>query len=128
MNPEELFGKPAFVYTRAQAIRDGVLLDISAAAWECANLPTHTVITQGLWHAIAGEKPFDPADQLIRDLCYALMFAAAGLDPGEWSEASDGGEFRFEFKAGPKPLPLRMILGPGDCGDLVATLMLTHES
>jgi len=73
-----------FRYTRADALRDGVLLDITATAKEHADLKVQTAITLRLWRALAGHAPFRAQDERVKDLCRWLLFAAIGLiqDPG----------------------------------------------
>jgi len=46
--PEPVFGDVVFRYTRAQAIEDGVLVDVTPTARECGfRLPV--AVTQGVW-------------------------------------------------------------------------------
>ena len=113
-----------FRYTRAQALRDGLLLDITPAAREHAEIPVHTVLTLGLWRTLAGNAAFTADDPRVKDLCYGLLFAAVGLTPGRWSGQDT---LRFGFKTGERQLEAKLVLGPGDDGELVATLMLLAE-
>jgi uncharacterized protein DUF6573 len=49
--PDPIFGEIIYSYTRAQAIEDGVLVDVTQMARE-AGLLHHTVVTQALWSDI----------------------------------------------------------------------------
>ena len=48
---DPIFGEVIYAYTRAQAIADGVLVDVTQMAKE-AGLVHPTVITQSLWHEL----------------------------------------------------------------------------
>ena len=49
--PDPIFGDIIYAYTRAQALADGVLVDVTPMAKE-AGLVHPTVITQALWHEL----------------------------------------------------------------------------
>ena len=60
MISDGFWGEPLFGYTRADALRDGVLLDITETARLCARLEVPTAVTAGLWKALAPGEPFNP--------------------------------------------------------------------
>ena len=127
MNPELPFGGSGFRYTRAEALRDGVLHDITGVAAECADLQVPAALTQGLWRALAGNAPFNPKDPRLRELCYGFAFAAAGLTPGGWAGRKDGGEFAFRFRQGACWMHARLLVSPGDQGEPVVTFTLPRD-
>jgi hypothetical protein len=49
---DSFWGGPLFRYTRADALRDGVLLDVTETAQTCANLTVPVAITVGLWRSL----------------------------------------------------------------------------
>ncbi len=127
MNRESFFGKPILRYTRADALRDGVLHDISTIARACAGLRLPVAVSQGLWRALAGRVPFNARDERLRDLCYGFAFGMVGLTRGRWQETVAGREFAFTFRTGERRLPARLVLAPGDDGEPVATFLLPKK-
>ncbi|MFZ4856076.1 MAG: DUF6573 family protein [Desulfuromonadaceae bacterium] len=116
-----------FEYTRAQAISDGVLIDLSAS------YPSDTrmykwplACTSAVWNLIesaASSEDVDPS-LYVWDISYMSLVAIK-------SSASGRGELPFEVKM---PLTenstehlLKLVCGPGDDGEPVLTIMLRDE-
>lgn len=114
-------------YTRAQAIADGVLIDLSSS------FPSDTrmfrfplACTSTVWNLIesaASAEEVDPA-LYVWDVAYMALVAIK-------SSASGHGELPFVVKL---PLTengsekrLKLVLGPGDDGAPVLTIMLPLE-
>jgi hypothetical protein len=123
---EEFFGEVISSYSRAQAIDDGVLVDLSglfpsdtrlykwpvactAAVWSliekvCLQRGTGELINLGAW---------------VWDLCWMSINAKTKvLSPSE---------HLFECSIGSKVHTLKAICGPGDHGEPVITFMLPDE-
>lgn len=115
-----------FVYTRAQAIEDGVLRDISPLAQE-AGFRVPVAISHAAWSECVAVAPDDVAqDETGRlwDVLQCLRFAARQLC----------GERLLHFqvlvaRGGMRPLPVRLkaLCGPGDDGEAVITILLPDE-
>lgn len=114
-----------YSYTRAQALADGVLVDISAAARE-HGFKLHTAITDNLLHGyvvppegLEGEG--QSVEGRLHDLLSLAMIAARrGMNHNRV-------EFEVLFLMRPGSLEkVRVVLhvGPGDQGEPVLTLML----
>ncbi|HXP60433.1 MAG TPA: hypothetical protein VN829_08080 [Dongiaceae bacterium] len=115
---------PLFRYTRADALRDGVLLDITATAKAHADLEVPTAITLRLWGALAGDAAFRADDQRVKDLCISFLFALVGLTPGRWARRDT---LLFRAKVGERELEAKLTLGLDESGNVVATIMLASE-
>jgi len=126
---DDLFGGEIFRYTRADAIRDGYLLDLKISASIRAGLRLPTVMTVGLWERLAGEALFSPDHPVVLDLCDGIAFAEADLTPPELVDQNEFGKLTvFEFRRGQTKLKVKLVIGPGDDGRPVATIMLPNES
>lgn len=124
--PENLFGDLVFRYTRAQAIADGVLVDVSAAARE-AGIRFPTALTAAAWNEFIAvpeglEGVQDEAGRLW-DILW-MFRQAARREPGSQLEfhvlVQNGQE-------GPKERTLKSVCGPGDHAEPVITIMLPRE-
>ena len=104
----ELFGEPIYSYSRAQAIADGVLVDITAQAKQ-HRFVYPVAMTSALW-----ERCEDPDDvgHVLAQLHLEIRKAAHGTD-------------QLKFVA--LGFTLKSVVGPGDCPKPVITLMLEHE-
>jgi hypothetical protein len=120
----ELPGDFLFGYTRADALRDDVLLDITATAKAHADLEVPTAITLRLWGALAGDAPFRADDQRVKDLGTSFLFAVVGLTPGRWARRDT---LLFRVKVGERELEAKLTLGLNESGHVVATIMLASE-
>jgi hypothetical protein len=113
-------------YSRSDAIRDGVLIDVSETARE-ANIQYPTAITQAV-HAAHVRVPDGVVEQDERgrlwDILFMLYFAITRAPEGDTLlytvfVRSDNDE--------PKPVKLKAICHPGDSGEPVVTVMLPDE-
>lgn len=128
INPDDSpFGDEIFRYTRKDAIRDGYLLDITSAAKQRANLELPAAITLGLWEHVAPKQPFRADHPVVPDLCDGVAFALAGLTKTRKFELQDGEILFFEFKSQGIKHAVKLVLGPGDHGEPVVTIMLPNE-
>lgn len=115
-------------YTRAQALEDGVLADISDLARE-AGFKFPVAVTQGVWEVLNPTKELQEAGQDLNgrtwDLLTILRLAIR--------KAASPDEVRFAplfiRKAGQAAEPVTMWAkcGPGDEGEPVITVMLRGE-
>jgi hypothetical protein len=112
---------------RAKGLLTGLLHDISAMAGTCAQLDIPTAITQHLWEALAPGEPFRANDERVKEVCYALAFARAGLIPGQLFDKAGGQALRFEFRHREKPLSVTAVVHPSEDMTLVCTLLHGDE-
>jgi len=135
MDMHELFGEVISRYTRAQAIADGVLVDLSVFTFRSQTIPAHcgfkypVAITCAAFHEIGGERCTAP-DAKNMDVYLVL---SALLTPLLYAiRESPGADDRVDFTCNPagpgrKPLALYALCGPGDDLEPVITIMLPNE-
>jgi len=116
-----------FSYSRADALADGVLIDITAAARE-HGFKLHTAVTDSLFGYVVPPDGLEGEGQSLEGrmhdlLTLAMIAARKGLN-------HDRVEFEVLFLMEPGKLEkVRVILhvGPGDQGEAVLTLMLPGD-
>ena len=121
---QEIFGEPISIYTRAQAIEDGTLIDLTE--WASADkgfiggFRCPVAVTRAVW----ADLERAPALQDIRGRAHDLLFMA-------WLAARrGGGETRFDvlMQVGrSKRQSYKLVAGPGDDGEPVITIMKPDE-
>lgn len=116
------------VYTRAQALEDGVLVDLTGWAQEAGfNIPV--AVTRGVWDVLkpSEELEAEGEDEAGRawDLFTVLLDAIRGASGGDEVHFAP----LFTLKAGQRPEPVEMWAkcGPGDDAEPVITVMLRGE-
>lgn len=126
MNESEVL---VFSYTRAQAIADGVLIDVSELAKE-AGFRFPVAVTCGVWaECVAVPRGVDGQDETGRlwDVLNMLRFAIA-------KQQKDCERVDFavhvqndNHEGEPPPVSLYALCGPGDDGEPVVTVMKIGE-
>ena len=115
-----------FSYTRKQAIEDGVLRDLSSLARE-SGFRIPVAITEAAWRRCIEVAESDVCQDEIgraRDLLTVLYFAvrtSSSRDPLAFEVCVQDAPGRSET------IPLKAILGPGDGGEPVVTVMFPEE-
>ena len=126
MNPNdneiarELFGELIYSYTRAQALADGVLVDLSERARACG-IRYPTACTAGLWALI---EAIPESDREMREIAMAVRISAvlsALLDAIRAARGTDRVHFRALGTA------LWAQCGPGDTAAPVITILRDGE-
>ena len=127
----EVFGEPISVYTRAQALADGYLVDAGTLARE-AGFVVPVALTRGVWGAcVAWPAEAGNSQSEAGRLWDVLHLARIAVQ-----QADDGvGQLTFRVwrvpagarAGGPAPVELVMCIGPGDVGEPVITVMLHGE-
>jgi hypothetical protein len=115
-------------YTRAQAIAEGVLIDVSETAKE-AGIRFPVALTRAVWERCVTVPPSvlcqDEAGRLW-DVVYLLRLAIGRSDGG--SVVRFGVHVRNDNQDRTPPLVrLKAVCGPGDEGEPVITVMLPDE-
>ena len=126
----EFFGEPIHTYSRAEALEDGVLVDVTQAASE-AGFVFPVAITAGVW---ADVNDIPEAKQGIQDVdgrLWDLLFSAAQRckkSSGKRSDEEDGLPFDLIMHIGAAPYyHAKVHLGPGDEMEPVITIMKPNE-
>ena len=129
-----LFGEVVFTYTRAQAIADGVLVDVTETAREAGfNWPV--ALTQAAWEDCVAWNDRDSEIQGVHqdqdgrlwDVLWMAYMAIRGR-PGQdrllyplHRVPRDG------MSSDAVETVLKIVAGPGDQGEPVVTIMLPEE-
>ena len=129
------FGNVISTYTRAQAIGDGVLMDVTKVAKE-AGFTWPVAISQAAWSDCVEWTDEDTRRQRYQDesgrLWDVVYMAAFAIKSGRgetgpvrlfkmWRVPRGGRRKTPQFKV------LKMIVGPGDDAEPVITIMLPSE-
>lgn len=140
---KSVFGDVIDVYTRAQAIDDGVLVDVTETAME-AGIVYPTAVTQALWNGYIEPpeslKGIQDMQGRLWDVLMMFSFSARAMKKTSTEIAespSDAAQtlyfktmFQMPSKAGnPKmeTVDLKAICGPGDNAEPILTILLSGE-
>jgi hypothetical protein len=112
----EIFGAPISIYTRAQAIEDGMLVQLPADVRTPFKYPV--AITSSLWAEIvrgAGKKDAHTRNARIWDVCFmAVMASKFDASGGKKGEAAS--DVFYPCLIGRKTHNLWCNIGPDDTG------------
>jgi hypothetical protein len=120
-NASDLFGEIIFAYTRAQAIADGALVDVSNRAKRFA-IRFPVALTTALYAAITRDADTDAAKHLCVDLLLITMRRKIAAATGP----TDRIDFTVKIPQAPA-IDVYALCTPGDTSDPVITVMLPHE-
>jgi len=134
MDTNDFFGEVIYSYTRAQAIEDGVLVDMSEAAKKTGfNFPV--AVTSSVWRKYIGWNDEDSKRQVsqdenarLRDFLLMLLFSIK-------LSRNNSDQINYVLDIVPcdgksrtaKRTQLKAIIGGGDDGEHVLTIMLPNE-
>jgi len=127
----EIFGQPVSVYTRAQGIEDGVLVDVTAQAADgpggmLGGFYAPVALTAAVWALIEAipaslEGIADTRGRLHDVLWMARLAANRGGSSTDYVVMLPAKGTRKRNQT------LRMVAGPGDAGELVITIGLPED-
>ena len=128
------FGPVISTYSRAQAIDDGVLIDAGSMARE-AGFKWPVAVTSAAWCDCVAWSEIDNQKQTYQDesgrLWDVLFMASQAISAA--SDSSDRRNFllyrvpRNGQSREAEEVTLKMIVGPGDQGEPVITILLLNE-
>lgn len=120
-----------FRYTRADALEDGVLVDVSERARE-AGFRIPVALTARAWSECVAWPETESAIQDESGRLWDVVFMAAAA-ARRAARRGEGGRTTFEMvvvpRGGTAPTPTTLVLhiGPGDQGECVGTVMAPGE-
>ena len=128
------FGEVISVYTRAQALADGVLIDAGARVYE-SGYRWPVALTAAAWNDCVAWSDADNERQIHQDQSgrlWDVLFMAAHAAR---TRAEAGPELRFELYRVPRDgqsteaelTTLKLVVGPGDDGEPVMTLLPNED-
>lgn len=118
-------------YTRAQAVADGELVDVSTVARE-ANIRFPVALTRALWAdiaAIPAERPLEDLQGRLWDVLWmgaCAMRRAGGSTLTYQLILNLDGAIYDDDRGGPL-YTVKVVCGPGDAGEPVLTFMRPDE-
>jgi hypothetical protein len=125
----EVFGDVLHTYTRADALEDGTLVDVSETAKE-AGIKFPVALTRAVWSRYveltpAAQRALNDERGRLWDVVWMFRCAAVQMQ-------RSGGEILFSLyvvtkSVRPSRVTLKAICGPGDEGEPVITIMLPEE-
>jgi hypothetical protein len=119
-----------FAYSRAQAIADGVLVDVTKTARE-AGFRVSVVLTSAVWAECVAWNEKEAAIQDEAGRLWDVVWLASQAARG--NRQSDADRLTFELlvvpTGGRRPVRKTLVLhiGPGDLGEPAMTIMLPGE-
>lgn len=117
----ELFGEPISIYTREQALEDGVLADVTRQAAGIFKVPV--ALTSALWGTIGDLPAGQSGEGVILTRVQEVLRAAVDVAQGNPRPTS---QFTFALllgtSSGLRTLELLVHCGPGDSGEPVITI------
>jgi hypothetical protein len=129
----EIFGDPIHTYSRAQALADGVLVDVSHMARE-ARFVIPVAVTDSVWETFITWNDIDSQKQTYQDTEGRLWDVISML---RFNIASrpDSCSFIYNLSVVPrdgkskkaKLIQLKAVVSGGDNGEPVITIMLPTE-
>ena len=129
MSNGKAFGNLIYSYTRAQAIADGVLIDVTDEA-KAHGFKVPVAITDHLFHGYVAFVPEELQSQgqsatgRLHDLLTLAMIAA------RTSKGTDRAYFKIAFLMAPgraETVQVIAHIGPGDTAEPVLTIMLPED-
>lgn len=132
-----VFGHVVSTYTRAQALSDGVLIDAGPMARE-VGFRCPVALTGAAWQDCVAWTETENESQTLQDqngrLWDVLYMATFGIRHHR-ARGKLGNELLFKLHRVPRDgrsrepvlTKLKLVMGPGDAGEPVITIMLPHE-
>lgn len=126
------FGEVIYAYTRAQALADGVLIDVTKDAKE-AGIKYPAAVTEALWNGyIEPNERLKDMGQSVQGRLWDVLFLftfAARSSPTGCSELFYSVNFLMSRGDSCKheTVKIKAVCGPGDDGAPCITLMLENE-
>ena len=131
---ESFFGDVIYIYSRAQAIEDGVLITAGSMSAE-AGFKWPVAFTSAVWEDCIAWTDEDKAKQAYQDqsgrLWDVLYMASRTIS----TSCGSSDQLRFELYRVPRDgksmeaelVTLKLIVGSGDQGEPVITIMMPNE-
>lgn len=131
---DPFFGEVISTYTRAQAIEDGVLIDTGAMASE-AGFKWPVALTSAAWADCVAWSEDDSRRQIYQDESGRLWDVLYMASHAVRTRKDSGDRLLFQLYRVPRDgqsteavlVTLRLIVGPGDNGEPVITILQPRE-
>jgi hypothetical protein len=121
MTNEHPFGETIYSYSRAQAIEDGVLIDLNHVDSIRQHWKHPFACTSAVWSIL--EEALQQAGQDVGGICHDISTMAKLAI----QDAREAQQVPFTVIIGRRTHSLKLHIGPGDTAAPVLTLMLPYE-
>jgi hypothetical protein len=126
MDMDDLFGEPIHTYSRAQALEDGVLVDVtewaSAEKGFIGGFKAPVALTAALWGTIERIPKRLEKIEDVRGRAHDVLWMASLAARRSGTEDQTSFEVLMSLPEGKRKLRLWMVAGPGDRGELTITI------
>ena len=115
-------------YTRAQAIEDGFLVDITEFAREAGcNVPV--AVTSGVYLILEPSEELQKEGQDLKGRMWDMLWILRiGIRKSQWTDMTVFAPLMIKTSGGkPEPVKMWAKAGPGDEMEMVITIMLEGE-
>jgi hypothetical protein len=130
MDASEFFGSVISTYSRAQAIEDGVLVDVTPTAKE-AGIALPTVVTSHVWAECVEVPPSLVGQQDEQGRLWDVVYMASMALRAAVRGGAKGDRLAYQLNVqtakGRRTKRLVAVVGPGDNGEPVLTLMFPED-
>jgi hypothetical protein len=126
MTMDDFWGEPISVYTRQQAIEDGVLVDVSEMARE-AGFTIPVALTSGVFYECVQWPEDDGTQDEAGRLWDVLMMLYFGIKRSPGGDRIDYELIVRQRDGSMRTTALYATVGPGDTAAPVITIMLPNE-
>jgi hypothetical protein len=123
MSCENVFENVIYSYSRAQAIEDGVLVDLNHIEGFKSHWKAHLASTSAVWAII--EEALQHEGQDVNGIAHDVSILAKVAIRSSTELCPT--EVRFDVLIAGRKHTLKLNIGPGDKGEAVLTLLLPHE-
>jgi hypothetical protein len=128
------FGEVVYSYSRAQALEDGVLIDVTDTARE-AGFRWPVALSAGAWADCVAWSDIDSAKQTPQDESGRLWDVVFMAAHAVRTRTGGGAELLYDLARVPRDgearqavvTTLKLIVGPGDGGEPVVTILPPDE-
>ncbi len=129
----EIFGEPIHTYSRAEAISDGVLVAANHERTRANLIRFPVAYTAAVFADFIRdfEDTIGPPDETSREEDVLIGVAVALRRAKQEGRQGSSQTFGFQRKSpeqdNPEMVTLKVVVGPGDEGEPVLTVMFDHE-
>ncbi len=129
---DEVFGDMISLYSRADALRDGVLIEANRDTCREAGISWPVAVTDHLWGYIEPDNLAEMPGQSVSGRLWDLLWMFASAAKMSRGESLIKFRVSFQMKTGRTRSRIETIIiigvcGPGDDGEPVITLMLPED-
>ncbi len=121
----DFFGEPISIYTREDALRDGVLVDLSQYPVTREHYKYPVACTAAVWQLIE-DAVASASDSSISGILHEVLWISHAASK-RTSDSERRFSVGFEINECLQVVHMRCVCGPGDKSEPVITIMMENE-